>query len=328
MVVLAVSTNTKIQIWKQITTIWQEWSARSKLYQPIQKYKFESKSQPGSVGESIKYSCINQYKNTNLKANHNWQFANWLQFLAVSTNTKIQIWKQITTNFLQFTSQFTLYQPIQKYKFESKSQLTTVNNIFIFSCINQYKNTNLKANHNYKVFWIKYEDAVSTNTKIQIWKQITTHRIFLPLSVRCINQYKNTNLKANHNLQGNEGRRRVAVSTNTKIQIWKQITTPTFVYRRYFGLYQPIQKYKFESKSQHGLTFDNIKQGCINQYKNTNLKANHNNISTNSLLPFAVSTNTKIQIWKQITTSVFAFPYRGRLYQPIQKYKFESKSQQ
>ena len=36
-------------------------------------------------------------------------------------------------------------------------------------------------------------------------------------------------------------------------------------------LYQPIQKYKFESKSQHKSLLGFCTASCINQYKNTNL---------------------------------------------------------
>ena len=61
-------------------------------------------------------------------------------------------------------------------------------------------------------------------------------------------------------------------------------------------LYQPIQKYKFESKSQLNLGLPQSTLGCINQYKNTNLKANHNLKQLWRLKAFAVSTNTKIQI--------------------------------
>ena len=61
-------------------------------------------------------------------------------------------------------------------------------------------------------------------------------------------------------------------------------------------LYQPIQKYKFESKSQHHFGYGLFGQCCINQYKNTNLKANHNYDETVPVRYVAVSTNTKIQI--------------------------------
>ena len=144
----AVSTNTKIQIWKQITTKDCCWPHLRWLYQPIQKYKFESKSQPHVVSCDTDNSCINQYKNTNLKANHNFDKCRGIRKDAVSTNTKIQIWKQITTYLSILILIILLYQPIQKYKFESKSQPYPPTPCRTCCCINQYKNTNLKANHN------------------------------------------------------------------------------------------------------------------------------------------------------------------------------------
>ena len=148
-----------------------------RLYQPIQKYKFESKSQLGLDTFKDWLSCINQYKNTNLKANHNTMARDIRKFQAVSTNTKIQIWKQITTKIDIECFVPMLYQPIQKYKFESKSQRPVLQMLLNSGCINQYKNTNLKANHNLNQERLRETLAVSTNTKIQIWKQITT---FLP----------------------------------------------------------------------------------------------------------------------------------------------------
>ena len=61
-------------------------------------------------------------------------------------------------------------------------------------------------------------------------------------------------------------------------------------------VYHPIQKYKFESKSQLADTCVWIDGGCITQYKNTNLKANHNDMLNIQFDLLGVSPNTKIQI--------------------------------
>ena len=170
------------------------------MYHPIQKYKFESKSQRSSGLSKNISRCITQYKNTNLKANHNSLWRHTATALGVSPNTKIQIWKQITTAALlerhgyrvyhpiqkykfesksqrSFRERYRhrrVYHPIQKYKFESKSQLTITGTLPQMGCITQYKNTNLKANHNDNGRDYPYQAGVSPNTKIQIWKQITT----------------------------------------------------------------------------------------------------------------------------------------------------------
>ena len=69
-------------------------------------------------------SCIIRYKDTNLKAIHN--FAEDIINLAG------------------------LYYPIQRYKFESNSQRLPASGERLDGCIIRYKDTNLKAIHNAK----------------------------------------------------------------------------------------------------------------------------------------------------------------------------------
>jgi len=74
--------------------------------------------QPPATG-----SCFQWFKDTNLKANHN-DFGNWhTACLVVSNGSKILIWKQITTTASVYSS---------------KS-----------GCFQWFKDTNLKANHNF-----------------------------------------------------------------------------------------------------------------------------------------------------------------------------------
>ena len=98
----------------------QQYRMLGKVYHPIQKYKFESKSQQTVDEPTLSGRCITQYKNTNLKA------------------------------------------------FESKSQLTAATPYAMDRCITQYKNTNLKANHNWQQRLSDAVPGVSPNTKIQI----------------------------------------------------------------------------------------------------------------------------------------------------------------
>ena len=92
-----VLSDTKIQIWKQFTTSWLAALSLNSLYYLIQRYKFESNSQPS---QSYMYSwlcCIIWYKDTNLKAIHNTSVDLQKVSLVVLSDTKIQIWKQFTT---------------------------------------------------------------------------------------------------------------------------------------------------------------------------------------------------------------------------------------
>ena len=78
----------------------------------------------------------------------------------------------------------------------------------------------------------------------------------------------------------------MAVFNGSKILIWKQITTYTFVGR--------------------------YKDSCIQWLKDTNLKANHNTRSWLFFRLHAVFNGSKILIWKQITTwfSLSRCPFR------------------
>ena len=69
-------------------------------------------------------------------------------YTVVSNGSKILIWKQITTMWLR------------------KKRLT--------SCFQWFKDTNLKANHNWVRLCRKESEVVSNGSKILIWKQITT----------------------------------------------------------------------------------------------------------------------------------------------------------
>ena len=69
-----------------------------RLFLMAQRYKFESKSQHSDLlGATL---------------------------LVVSNGSKIQIWKQITTECLHNAWKYGLFLMAQRYKFESKSQLS------------------------------------------------------------------------------------------------------------------------------------------------------------------------------------------------------------
>jgi len=59
---------------------------------------------------------------------------------------------------------------------------------------------------------------------------------------------------------------------------------------------------------------------CIYQCKDTNFKANHNNLPFWSMSFGVVFTNAKILILKLITTAGVVVVSGGRLYLPMQRY--------
>ena len=113
-----------------------------------QKYKFESNSQ------HLLYS--NKF------------------FAIASSHTKIQIWKQFTTNLTLLNGYNWLRVLTQKYKFESNSQLDSILLWEFINCEFSHKNTNLKAIHNKCSIGYFNPSIASSHTKIQIWKQFTT----------------------------------------------------------------------------------------------------------------------------------------------------------
>ena len=153
-------------------------------------------------------SCFQWFKDTNLKANHNAFVIILFWFLVVSNGSKILIWKQITT----------VIPPIN----------TGV------CCFQWFKDTNLKANHNFSKMLTSVPPVVSNGSKILIWKQITTHRSESYRRKRCFQWFKDTNLKANHNRGVDHLGVLHVVSNGSKILIWKQITTEDGTLRRIF----------------------------------------------------------------------------------------------
>ena len=145
-----------------------------------------------------------------------------------------------------------VYYPIQRYKFESNSQRWCRVGCHRCRCIIRYKDTNLKAIHNpCKVL----SEKTKLYYPIQRYKFESNSQQAVALSVmttRCIIRYKDTNLKAIHNISRRASSWALVVLSDTKIQIWKQFTTSGVSCR-----HRPC---------------------CIIRYKDTNLKAIHNHL--------------------------------------------------
>ena len=112
----------------------------------LQSYKFESNSQPLAKEAKIKNWCVLSYKVTNLKAIHNRPPLGASLQRDVYYPTKLQIWKQFTTDSQNYPDPTTMCIILQSYKFESNSQHAS--SLFFTRrwCVLSYKDTNLKAN--------------------------------------------------------------------------------------------------------------------------------------------------------------------------------------
>ena len=135
----------------------------------------------------------------------------------VSNGSKILIWKQITTKVITQTAGA--------------------------SCFQWFKDTNLKANHNGIFLGDIIVVVVSNGSKILIWKQITTNKRANSVHRRCFQWFKDTNLKANHNLIFMLKAPFLVVSNGSKILIWKQITTVYAVQNLDRKLFPMVQRY-------------------------------------------------------------------------------------
>ena len=134
-----------------------------------------------------------------MKANHNSTSSNTSEIAAVSNGSKILKWKQITT--ICFTY------------------------IRITCCFQWFKDTKMKANHNNVMEKYYLCSAVSNGSKILKWKQITTKLTYWKSVDGCFQWFKDTKMKANHNIVVTHLCSIQAVSNGSKILKWKQITT-------------------------------------------------------------------------------------------------------
>ena len=168
---------------------------------------------------------------------------------------------------------------LQRYYFESESQLIMSYPIALFRCCLSYKDTILKANHsNYLLFLYPFP-AVAYPTKILFWKRITAKSDVLSFGLRCCLSYKDTILKANHSVIVRYVSRGAAVAYPTKILFWKRITAIADVHNTRLGLLLILQRYYFESESQPMLLYVRWAFRCCLSYKDTILKANHSRVS-------------------------------------------------
>ena len=90
---------TKVQIFKQITTIHVRLTGRAVLFQIPQRYRFSSKSQPIQCSVNVTLCCFRYHKGTDFQANHNPITKGRISGHVVLDTTKVQIFKQITTYY-------------------------------------------------------------------------------------------------------------------------------------------------------------------------------------------------------------------------------------
>ena len=92
---------TKVQIFKQITTGIKGERKHLQLFQIPQRYRFSSKSQLISCEAETSPGCFRYHKGTDFQANHNPSSCILQRIGVVLDTTKVQIFKQITTQIIK-----------------------------------------------------------------------------------------------------------------------------------------------------------------------------------------------------------------------------------
>ena len=143
----------------------------------------------------------------------------------------------------------------------------------------------------------------------------------------CIRYVKDTILKAIYNNGTFHCIYTFAVFDMSKIQFWKQFTTSCLPVGRLYSLYSICQRYNFESNLQPILLSCAEKECCIRYVKDTILKAIYNYSTNIAPKVCAVFDMSKIQFWKQFTTTKAVEVMKKMLYSICQRYNFESNLQ-
>ena len=247
--------------------------------------------------------CCWYHKGTNFQANHNANFATPNSNVVVADTTKVQIFKQITTACVAICARVKLLLIPQRYKFSSKSQhkvkqyriqlvVADTTKVQIFKQI-----TTRTASMQRGVL------VVADTTKVQIFKQITTPRIYQSNGIGLLLIPQRYKFSSKSQLRGTSFTYCFVVADTTKVQIFKQITTPQSKFYSSLPLLLIPQRYKFSSKSQLRSGEHIAILRCCWYHKGTNFQANHNYCKDTITSKTVVADTTKVQIFKQITTN-------------------------
>ena len=281
LVLVVVLDTTKVQIFKQITTVLALMVPRCMLFQIPQRYRFSSKSQQYMAYIKILLCCFRYHKGTDFQANHNSFQQMSLKFwgcFRYHKGTDFQANHNIINDDCSFSR---LFQIPQRYRFSSKSQPLHHSQNLLEVVLDTTKVQIFKQITTVVVKHCHTSQVVLDTTKVQIFKQITTNRtgdnnsislfqipqryrfssksqqgrMQVKNRLRCFRYHKGTDFQANHNCDKRGSYQRIVVLDTTKVQIFKQITTKVEYVFATKGLFQIPQRYRFSSKSQRSFTF-------------------------------------------------------------------------
>ena len=150
----------------------------------------------------------------------------------------------------QYFAYIVVFTVLQRYDFESNSQLVYHYTLCVLGCLPYCKGTILKAIHNCLIPFQTIVLGVYRIAKVRFWKQFTTALKVLRSWLWCLPYCKGTILKAIHN--------------------W------TCHLINFILVFTVLQRYDFESNSQLQKIHVNIRLRCLPYCKGTILKAIHN----------------------------------------------------
>ena len=177
-ITIVVVATTKVHIFKQITTQADTALFKNLLLLLPQRYIFSSKSQHSAKWNSKRAGCCCYHKGTYFQANHNKSEKDIFFLTVVVATTKVHIFKQITTHLPEYYQECALLLLPQRYIFSSKSQHVTLSSFTGFCCCCYHKGTYFQANHNIIKRNVLCTLVVVATTKVHIFKQITTARVY------------------------------------------------------------------------------------------------------------------------------------------------------
>ena len=223
----------------------------------------------------VKAGCFRYHKGTDFQANHNSLYLIIRSRVVVLDTTKVQIFKQITTDLLVNTHFFELFQIPQRYRFSSKSQLVASSDYRQGRCFRYHKGTDFQANHNNILQLCILQELFQIPQRYRFSSKSQPFSSLISIFFSCFRYHKGTDFQANHNkklchvykkccfryhkgtdFQANHNSASFAeqffevVLDTTKVQIFKQITTRRFPSSVCSLLFQIPQRYRFSSKSQ------------------------------------------------------------------------------
>ena len=143
----------------------------------------------------------------------------------VLDTTKVQIFKQITTDNKASHCAKMLFQIPQRYRFSSKSQQIEVPPNPYWGCFRYHKGTDFQANHNKLKMLIKQLQLFQIPQRYRFSSKSQHEKYYGVEIASCFRYHKGTDFQANHNRGFRTVTKGYVVLDTTKVQIFKQITT-------------------------------------------------------------------------------------------------------